>query len=102
MRPGRLDRILYVGPPDRDTRKDIFRIRFSTMAIEPGVDIEELATLVRLTFAPSGCHWLTGLGLKTEGCSGAEVASICQDAALAAMNGDIDAPYVSACASDHR
>jgi ATP-dependent 26S proteasome regulatory subunit len=46
MRPGRLDRILYVGPPDLPTRRDIFKIRFSKMAIEPGVDEEELARLV--------------------------------------------------------
>ncbi|OCF57516.1 AAA family ATPase [Kwoniella mangroviensis CBS 10435] len=75
MRPGRLDRILYVGAPDLDTRKDIFRIRLATMAVEPGVDVEELARIA-------------------DGCSGAEVASICQDAALAAMNEDLDAPYV--------
>ena len=35
---------------------------------------------------------------QTEGCSGAEVASICQDAALSAMNQDIDAPFVCHCA----
>ncbi|WVW85544.1 hypothetical protein I302_107582 [Kwoniella bestiolae CBS 10118] len=75
MRPGRLDRILYVGAPDLPTRKDIFRIRLATMAVEPGVDVEELARIA-------------------EGCSGAEVASICQDAALAAMNEDLDAPFV--------
>lgn len=50
MRPGRLDRILYVGPPDLATRRDIFKIRFSKMAIEPGVDVEELAALVSLRF----------------------------------------------------
>ncbi|WRT68478.1 uncharacterized protein IL334_005454 [Kwoniella shivajii] len=75
MRPGRLDRILYVGAPDLATRKDIFNIRLASMAIEPGVDADELAHI-------------------TEGCSGAEVASICQDAALAAMNEDLNAPYV--------
>ncbi|OCF38540.1 AAA family ATPase [Kwoniella heveanensis CBS 569] len=76
MRPGRLDRILYVGAPDLATRKDIFKIRLASMAVEPGVQIDELAQIA-------------------EGCSGAEVAFICQDAALAAMNEDLDAPYVS-------
>lgn len=47
MRPGRLDRILFVGAPDLATRKDIFRIRFEGMAIEPGVNIDELAKMVR-------------------------------------------------------
>jgi AAA family ATPase len=32
---------------------------------------------------------------QTEGCSGAEVVSICQDAALSAMNENVDAPFVS-------
>ncbi|KAJ9128233.1 hypothetical protein QFC24_000525 [Naganishia onofrii] len=75
LRPGRLDRILYVGPPDFDARKDIFRIRFSKMAVEPDTGIEDLAFL-------------------TAGCSGAEIASICQDAALMSMNEDLSAPYV--------
>jgi AAA family ATPase len=46
MRPGRLDRILYVGAPDFATRKEIFRIRLAKMAIEPSVDIAELARSV--------------------------------------------------------
>ncbi|WVO21452.1 uncharacterized protein IAS62_002761 [Cryptococcus decagattii] len=75
MRPGRLDRILYVGVPDFETRKDIFRIRMATMAVEPDVNVERLAEI-------------------TEGCSGAEIVSVCQDAALAAMNESLDAPYV--------
>lgn len=45
-RPGRLDRILYVGAPDLATRKDIFRLRFRNMAIEPGVNLDQLAQIV--------------------------------------------------------
>lgn len=45
-RPGRLDRILYVGPPDKATRKEIFKLRFAGMAVEPGVDADELAAMV--------------------------------------------------------
>lgn len=33
--------------------------------------------------------------LQTEGCSGAEIASICQDAALITMNENLNAPFVS-------
>ena len=46
MRPGRLDRILYVGPPDLDARREIIRIRTSKMAIDPSLSIEELAHTV--------------------------------------------------------
>lgn len=52
MRPGRLDRILFVGAPDLATRKDIFTIRFRGMAIEPGVDVDELARIVSPPWRP--------------------------------------------------
>ena len=48
MRPGRLDRILYVGPPDRAGRVEILHIRTDKMAVDPALDLEELADLVRL------------------------------------------------------
>lgn len=59
-RPGRLDRILYVGAPDLPTRKEIFRLRFKSMAIEPGVDIDELARIVSLLTYQSSMIWTDG------------------------------------------
>ncbi|KAI5474649.1 ribosome biogenesis factor recycling AAA family ATPase [Pseudohyphozyma bogoriensis] len=70
MRPGRLDRILYVAPPDLAARKEILKVNFSRMAVAEDVQVDELASI-------------------TEGCSGAEIVSICQDAALSAMNEDL-------------
>ena len=46
MRPGRLDRILYVDAPDQAARHEIFRIRLANMAVEPDVSIEPLACVV--------------------------------------------------------
>lgn len=46
MRPGRLDRILYVGPPDLASRREIFRISIKRMAVDQEVDAEELASRV--------------------------------------------------------
>ena len=46
MRPGRLDRILYVAPPDHSARLEIFRVNFSKMAIAEGVDVNRLADMV--------------------------------------------------------
>lgn len=46
MRPGRLDRILYVGPPDAAGREEILRIRTAKMAVEPDLDYAELARMV--------------------------------------------------------
>ena len=47
MRPGRLDRILYIGPPDRQGREEIMRIRTAKMEVGRGVDFAELAEMVR-------------------------------------------------------
>lgn len=46
MRPGRLDRILYVGPPDQNGREEILRIRLRKMSVEPNLDIPLIASLV--------------------------------------------------------
>lgn len=70
LRPGRIDRILYVGPPDIDSRKEIFKIQLKKMTCDGDVDIEEISQ-------------------KSEGCSGAEAVAICQEAALFAMEEDI-------------
>lgn len=50
MRPGRLDRILYVGPPDQAGREEILRIRVSKMSVEPDLDIPRIAAVVRSFF----------------------------------------------------
>ncbi|KAH8082458.1 AAA family ATPase [Cristinia sonorae] len=75
MRPGRLDRILYVGPPDQAGREEILRIRLRKMSVEPNIDIPMISSLA-------------------EGCSGAEMTALCQEAALLTMKEDINAPYV--------
>ncbi|KAF7798284.1 hypothetical protein EIP86_009503 [Pleurotus ostreatoroseus] len=76
MRPGRLDRILYVGPPDFEGRKEILRIITAKMSVQSGLDIEELAQI-------------------TDGCSGAEIAALCQEAALLTMKENIQSREVS-------
>ncbi|KAF9448797.1 AAA family ATPase [Macrolepiota fuliginosa MF-IS2] len=76
MRPGRLDRILYVGPPDQAGREEIFRIKTKNMSVENNVNLAELAALC-------------------EGCSGAEITAMCQEAAIFEMQKDINAPFVS-------
>jgi SpoVK/Ycf46/Vps4 family AAA+-type ATPase len=53
MRPGRLDRILYVSPPDLKSRKDIFKLNFGKMAVHEEVDADELAVMVRLSLSLS-------------------------------------------------
>ncbi|KAJ1022595.1 hypothetical protein NDA16_003584 [Ustilago loliicola] len=76
LRPGRLDRLVYVGPPDHEARKQILRSRIAKMAVRA----DELD--------------LDRLGQMTDGCSGAEVVSICQEAGLLAMDEDINCQII--------
>jgi len=78
MRPGRIDRILYVSPPDVASRKEILRLQIHSkkMACDSDVDIDQLA-------------------VQTEGCSGAEVVALCQEAAMKAMEESLEIACVS-------
>lgn len=76
MRPGRLDRIVYVRLPDAKTRTEIFRIKLSKM---PLVDDFSIESIVK----------------QTEGYSGAEIQAICQEAALYALEESFEATHVS-------
>ncbi|XP_053431944.1 ribosome biogenesis protein SPATA5 isoform X2 [Nycticebus coucang] len=42
MRPGRIDRIIYVPLPDAATRREIFNLQFHSMPISDDVDLNEL------------------------------------------------------------
>lgn len=46
MRPGRLDKLLYVGPPDKPGRVEILQIRTRKMSVDPELDLDVLADLV--------------------------------------------------------
>ncbi len=71
-RAGRLDTMLYVGPPDREAREYILRKRLHHVDIADDVDISDLAR-------------------KTEGYSGAELVSICHLAGEAAFEDELNA-----------
>ncbi|KAJ2841206.1 AAA+-type ATPase, partial [Coemansia erecta] len=78
LRPGRIDRKIYVGLPDKSTRMAILDIQFRGMECAPNVDMNELVS-------------------KTDGFSGAEVVSLCQEAGMKAMSDDPDATCVEMC-----
>ena len=46
LRPGRFDRILYVGPPDQSAREEILKIRMRKMSVGNDVDVKEIAVMV--------------------------------------------------------
>ncbi|MCI4333024.1 MAG: AAA family ATPase, partial [Thermoplasmata archaeon] len=66
LRPGRFDKIFYVPPPDLAARQDIFRIHLKGVPSEGAVDFGKLAGM-------------------TDGFSGADIASVVDDAKLIAL-----------------
>lgn len=75
LRPGRIDSILYVSPPDLKTRESIFKIQFKKVPVSEDVDVHELATI-------------------TDGFSGAETVAVCQEAAMSALEDDINTEFI--------
>ncbi|GJV04588.1 calmodulin-interacting protein 111 isoform X1 [Tanacetum coccineum] len=75
LRPGRFDRLVYVGPPNEEDRKEIFSVHLRNMSCSSDVCIEELGRL-------------------SEGCTGADISLICREAALAAFQENLDASEV--------
>lgn len=72
MRPGRLDQLIYIPLPDRDSRISIFKANLRKSPIGDDVDMDQLAD-------------------ATEGFSGADITEICQRAAKNAIRDSITA-----------
>lgn len=71
MRPGRLDRIVYVKLPDAETRAEIFKIKLEKIPVAEDVEISQLVE-------------------STDGYSGAEIEAVCKEAALKALEDSFD------------
>ncbi|MCW3083595.1 MAG: cell division protein FtsH [Bacteroidetes bacterium] len=69
MRAGRFDRQIYVDMPDLNERKDIFKVHLKPLKLDASVDVDFLAK-------------------QTPGFSGADIANICNEAALIAARHD--------------
>ncbi|SOD20240.1 ATP-dependent zinc metalloprotease FtsH [Pedobacter xixiisoli] len=65
LRPGRFDRQIYVDMPDINERKEIFGVHLKPIKLEDNIDINFLAK-------------------QTPGFSGADIANLCNEAALIA------------------
>ena len=66
LRPGRFDKSIFIGPPDKESRKAIFGIHTKNRPLAEDVDLEELAE-------------------KTDGCTGADISAICNEAVMNAV-----------------
>lgn len=69
LRTGRLDLVLYVGPPDEKGRLEIIKILTRKMPLASDVKLQEIA-------------------VATQNFSGADLAALCREAAVEAMRND--------------
>jgi ATP-dependent metalloprotease FtsH len=69
LRPGRFDRQIFVDLPDMNERKEIFVVHLKPLKLDNSVDVDFLAK-------------------QTPGFSGADIANICNEAALIAARKD--------------
>ncbi|XP_035531179.1 AFG3-like protein 2 [Morone saxatilis] len=69
MRPGRFDRQIYIGHPDIKGRASIFKVHLRPLKLEPELDKDALARK---------------MAALTPGFSGADIANVCNEAALIA------------------
>lgn len=77
LRPGRLERLVFVPPPDADARKAILRASGKSVPLADDVDLDALA-------------------VDLDGYSAADCSALLREAALAAMRRSIDAADVTA------
>jgi len=100
-RPGRIDRKIYVGLPDRASRERIFEIGLKDKAHSDDIHVRYLASLSRCCvcclYIVYPCLIAFILSLQygelardeiSKGFSGAELIAICRDAALLAIEED--------------
>jgi transitional endoplasmic reticulum ATPase len=71
LRPGRFDRLLYVPPPDKEARTQIFKIHTSKKPLAGDVNIDTLAS-------------------QTEGYTGADIAGLASAAVMLALRQHIE------------
>ena len=76
LRPGRFDRLIYVPEPDEQSRLQIFKIYTKDMPLTKDVDLNQLALMAKYY-------------------SGADIESLCREAAMHALRSDVEAKEVT-------
>src|SRR6476660_3062649 len=77
LRPGRLEKLVFVEPPDADARRDILRTSGKSIPLSADVDLDALAD-------------------ELDGYSAADCVALLREAALTAMRRSMDAADVTA------
>ncbi|HEY9206708.1 MAG TPA: CDC48 family AAA ATPase [Candidatus Methanoperedens sp.] len=75
IRSGRFDRLVFVGPPNRSGRVEIFRIHLKKIPLSEDVNVEELADL-------------------TDNYVGADIEALCRESVMLALRENFDSEKV--------
>ena len=75
MRPGRFDRHIQVNEPDEEARLAIFKVHTKDMPLKEDVDLKKLAK-------------------QTEGYVGADIESVCREAAMLTLRDNLEASEI--------
>ncbi len=75
MRPGRFDRIVFVGVPEKEGREQILKIHTKKMPLDKDVDLKKIAE-------------------ETEGYTGADLEALTREAAMLALRDNIESKKV--------
>lgn len=76
IRPGRFDRLIYVPEPDEKSRLQIFKIYSKGMPLCADVDLNQLSAVTKYY-------------------SGADIESLCREAAMHSLRRDVNAQQVT-------
>jgi transitional endoplasmic reticulum ATPase len=76
LRPGRFDRLIYVPEPDEKSRLQVFKIYTKGMPISKDVDLNQLTTITKYY-------------------SGADIESLCREAAMHALRRDVNCQEIT-------
>ena len=76
LRPGRFDRIILVPSPEQKELEEIFEVHTHNMPLDPKITYKDLAK-------------------KAEGYAGADIQSLCREAAIFALREDYDAKVIT-------
>jgi transitional endoplasmic reticulum ATPase len=76
LRAGRFDKLVYIPPPDRDSRYNILKVHTKNMPITKDVDLKRIAE-------------------KTDGYVGADLENLCREAGMMAYRQSSDAAEVT-------
>jgi transitional endoplasmic reticulum ATPase len=76
LRTGRFDRLLFVGPPSAEGRREILKVHTKMMPLADDVDLEEIAA-------------------RTDGFVGSDLATLCREAGVRALRESMNARKVT-------